>query len=85
MSEPRWRVGRKLGRTLYLDGECVGMMDTPALAKRIVDTMNRAEPVELEVETWGPFDQSEVTGGFPKVTAEQAEHLSPGRDTTEKR
>lgn len=35
-----WRVGKKLGRTLYLDDACVGMVDTPELAKRIVDSMN---------------------------------------------
>jgi hypothetical protein len=39
--EPRWRVGRKLGRTLYVDGVCVGMVDTTTLAKAIVHTMNR--------------------------------------------
>jgi hypothetical protein len=35
-----WRVGRKLGRTLYVDGVCVGMVDTPALALAIVAAMN---------------------------------------------
>jgi hypothetical protein len=35
-----WRVGRKLGRTLYLDEDCVGMVDTHDIAKRIVDAMN---------------------------------------------
>lgn len=34
-----WRVGRKLGRTLYLDDVCVGMVDTPELAERIVRAM----------------------------------------------
>ena len=38
--EPRWRVGRKLGRTLYLDGQCVGMVDTPALAEAMVIALN---------------------------------------------
>ncbi len=36
----RWRVGRKLGRTLYRDGTCVGMVDTPELAAAIVAAMN---------------------------------------------
>lgn len=31
-----WRVGRKLGRTLYLDDHVIGMVDTPELAARIV-------------------------------------------------
>ncbi len=35
-----WRVGRKLGRTLYLNDEVVGMVDTSELAARIVDAMN---------------------------------------------
>lgn len=35
-----WRVGRKLGRTLYKDDACVGMVDTPELAALIVETMN---------------------------------------------
>jgi hypothetical protein len=34
-----WRVGRKLGRTLYRDDQCVGMVDTPELASEIVRTM----------------------------------------------
>lgn len=40
----RWRTGRTLGRTLYRDDVCVGMVDTPELAKSIVDAMNR-EPL----------------------------------------
>lgn len=38
-----WRVGRKLGRTLYKDDACVGMVDTPELATLIVETMNGDE------------------------------------------
>lgn len=37
---PRWRVGRTLGRTLYVDDKCVGMVDTPELAAAIVEAMN---------------------------------------------
>ncbi len=39
----RWRVGRKLGRTLYKDEVCIGMVDTPALAAEIVARMNAEE------------------------------------------
>ena len=39
----RWRVGRKLGRTLYLSDVCVGMVDTPELASEIVSTLNGCE------------------------------------------
>jgi hypothetical protein len=38
----RWRVGRKLGRTLYRDEICIGMADTRELAAEIVSTMNKA-------------------------------------------
>ncbi len=41
MSET-WRVGRKLGRTLYINDVVVGMVDTPEQAARIVEAMNRA-------------------------------------------
>ena len=39
-----WRVGRKLGRTLYKDDACVGMVDTPELAVEIVHSMNETWP-----------------------------------------
>lgn len=41
---PQWRVGTKLGRTLYRDGVCVGMVDTPEIAAEIVTEMNASEP-----------------------------------------
>lgn len=41
-SGARWRVGRKLGRTIYRDDECVGMVDTPEIAAAIVAAMNGA-------------------------------------------
>lgn len=40
----RWRVGRKLGRTLYRDDECVGMLDTPELGAEVVAALNGAAP-----------------------------------------
>lgn len=39
-SPPQWRVGKTLGRTLYLDDKCVGMVDTPEIANLIVKAMN---------------------------------------------
>jgi hypothetical protein len=41
---PRWRVGRKLGRTLYLNNKLVGLVDTPELAMAIVAAMNQPYP-----------------------------------------
>jgi predicted DNA-binding transcriptional regulator AlpA len=35
-----WRVGRKLGRTLYRNDVCVGLVDTPGLALEIVEALN---------------------------------------------
>lgn len=35
-----WRVGRTLGRTLYRDEQCVGMVDTPELAAEIVKALD---------------------------------------------
>lgn len=43
MSSERWRVGRKLGRTLYIDEVLVGMVDTREIAAAICDAMNAAE------------------------------------------
>jgi hypothetical protein len=37
---PRWRVGRKLGRTLYLGDTFVGLMDSQFLAEKVAATMN---------------------------------------------
>jgi hypothetical protein len=35
-----WRVGTKLGRTLYRDEVLVGLVDTPEIAAEIVAAMN---------------------------------------------
>ncbi|MBI4020713.1 MAG: hypothetical protein HY369_00555 [Candidatus Aenigmarchaeota archaeon] len=51
---PRWRVGRTVGRTLYRDGELVGLMDTRGLAAEIVHAMNVAEESKPQPER--PFD-----------------------------
>lgn len=41
-AEPPWRTGRKVGRTIYdATDELIGVMDTPALAKIVVDAVNR--------------------------------------------
>lgn len=48
MAEPRWRVGTKLGRTLYRDDQCVGMVDTRELAAEIVAAMNGCAPNDRE-------------------------------------
>lgn len=42
----RWRTGNKVGRTIYRvtdqypDGELIGIMDTPELARKVVDAVN---------------------------------------------
>lgn len=40
MANENWRVGSKLGRTLYRDGICVGMVDSPEIAAEIVEAMD---------------------------------------------
>lgn len=47
-----WRVGRKLGRTLYKDDVVVGMVDTPELASEIVGVMNGPDDEEAR-KRWG--------------------------------
>lgn len=39
----QWRVGQKLGRTLYKDEILVGMMDTVVLAEQVVAVMNTSD------------------------------------------
>lgn len=36
----KWRQGKKVGRTLYIDNILVGVVDTSEIAKAIVDKMN---------------------------------------------
>lgn len=37
-----WRVGRKLGRTLYYLEQLVGLVDSKEIAEMIVKTMNKS-------------------------------------------
>jgi hypothetical protein len=51
----RWRVGRKVGRTIYRqlgsepsdDDPLIGVMDTPELARTAVEAVNGARPREF--------------------------------------
>jgi hypothetical protein len=38
-----WRVGRKLGRTIYRDDALIGVMDTEADAARVVEAVNNQQ------------------------------------------
>lgn len=48
MLKARWRTGRKVGRTIYAqvgeepsdDDALIGMVDTPEIARRLVDDHN---------------------------------------------
>jgi hypothetical protein len=64
----KWRVGRKLGRTLYKDDVCVGMVDTSALAAEIVATMNGTPIV-----WWGVRDDREGGRWWPRRFRSQEE------------
>lgn len=70
--EGSWRVGRSLGRTLYVDGAVVGMVDTPELAERIVAAMNESGLVlpREEVEALSHFDGDPPPTDGPGALAE---------------
>jgi hypothetical protein len=40
-TSPEWRVGRKVGRTIYRNDVLAGMMDSPELAAMVVEALNR--------------------------------------------
>lgn len=56
----RWRVGRRVGRTIYLQfGEqpsdvdrLIGMMDTPELAAQAVDAVNHSLDLDQVVAAY---------------------------------
>jgi hypothetical protein len=43
MTRAHWRVGRKLGRTIYRGDVLIGVMDTEADAARVVEAVNNAD------------------------------------------
>lgn len=55
MGSDMWRVGRKLGRTIYRqigdepgdDDEFLGIMESRALARMVVDEHNESQDVKL--------------------------------------
>jgi hypothetical protein len=75
-----WRVGRSLGRTLYRDEALVGMVDTPELAREIVDAMNGA--LSLGSELWFQRYKAETNTFVPhfagKVTALRGSYAFAG-------
>lgn len=46
----RWRTGNKLGRTLYRDEVCVGIVDTPEIAAELVAAANGNDMRRLRAE-----------------------------------
>lgn len=74
-----WRVGRSLGRTLYVNDVCVGMVDTPGLALAIVVAMNDAEPVTYHA------DSCSRVGGPAYVVVETGRCTECQRRVTEPR
>lgn len=44
-----WRIGRKVGRTIYWRNVLIGLVDTPVLAAAIVHAMNEVyKPTSLD-------------------------------------
>lgn len=61
-----WRVGRKVGRTVYDGDTLIGVMDTPALAARVVEAVNASAAA--------PPAAPPTTGEAPATF----DHLPPG-------
>jgi hypothetical protein len=66
-----WRVGRKVGRTLYLDDQLVGMVDTPELAQAIVAAMNEPE---------GAYCDPPVNCGTFRMSPEEVREIAARRN-----
>lgn len=49
-----WRVGNKVGRTLYFCDTLVGMMDTPELARKVVAALNKSSE-QTEESSFVPY------------------------------
>jgi len=45
-----WRTGRKVGRTIYRDDTLVGVVDTPELARELVDAANERVALRFKLE-----------------------------------
>lgn len=65
----RWRVGGQVGRTIYLDGQLVGLMDTRELAREAVDALKAADGVL----TWHAVDMPDDYPGTPVPLFEHVE------------
>lgn len=49
----RWRTGRRVGRTIYIGDRLVGLMDTPELAARVVQAVNRYDALVAAIDEAG--------------------------------
>jgi hypothetical protein len=68
----KWRTGRKVGRTLYIGDNLVGLMDTPELAELVATSVNEIVRIRAlaesqvvrdrsgEIAAWGRLDPREV-------------------------
>lgn len=81
---PRWRVGRKLGRTLYRDEVFVGSVDTPSIAHKIVETMNAAAQTGAH-KPWGDVPHVCIWCGEDEAEALYRRHVCGGCERLLKR
>lgn len=65
-----WRVGRTLGRTLYHHGQFVGAVDTPELAKALVDAANGQAAHAVPADVAGPVPDRMTLCIYPDGTAQ---------------
>lgn len=64
--EPRYRVGRHLGRTIYDGDTLIGIMDTPELGAEVVSALNAryrvlATPPRQAPDLTQPVQHNHVT------------------------
>lgn len=70
-----WRVGRKVGRTVYDGDTLIGVMDTPELAARVVAAVNAPCDCEERSEAMWRLLVHVADGPTPQAQAQLAAAL----------
>lgn len=77
-----WSSGFKSARSLWLDGVCVGFVDTPELAAEIVAAMNTVGAATREAEALAAEDRNYFACHFCSgLAAHTADCQRPNRDS----
>ena len=77
-----WRVGRKVGRTIYDGDTLIGVMDTPELAAVVVEAVNRraAPPVAPQESEGYAIAKPAVKMGDAELLLTAAKMMRPAED-----